>query len=642
MKKILAYTLALFSIALVACQKWPLEMLQSDQEGKVTVKLGFAVPEVTEETKALGETVNWETDGLWVLVYENGYRCEVIQAENITEIDSGEYTCDLTLTVSENKRNLHFISMRGFDADDAPFEETRLGSLTSADGLDAYWQIRTVSCIPYNVTGSTVWTNFLSELKGPEGSITLIRNFAKITVTNSAPNFTLASFKVFNTPKEGYIAPYISSGSSTGFVSSYDFKSFYEVLAVYPGRMPIGCTLNGYDATADTDGASFTEVGVPLYFYERPEPTENPAFVIIKGKFGSDTWYTYYKINIRDKDDKYYALLRGFRFKVNIKEVTDRGYATVLEAFNSVGSGNVSTSLEFSSTTNISDNNCRLFVNATSFTTIKAGTIEIKYKFCPDDKNTGASAVANNVIDVDDTGTTNGVEITVKSPETGIQPAIANNVDSEPDVVVDTSVDSEGWSTITVKTNSPDNLYKEQTITIRGRGTNEIAENPGTYQTTVIQRDIHIIVRPALKLFVEMAQPEGETYSSVVPEIKGSPVTVNVWMEDELPESIFPINLKIEATALTLTPKSGEQLPVESGQSASTTTPKPTFYFVKTISYTEYAAQTASNVTINAEETRKMRKSVCNFITNTAVSASDIYVSHELFTTAHTNFTNTD
>lgn len=640
MKKILAYTLALLSIALVSCQKGPLEVQRSDQEGKVTVKLGFAVPDVTEVTKALGETVNWETDGLWVLIYENGYRCEVVQAENVTRIDSGEYTCDLTLTVSENKRNLHFISMRGFGRDDAPYEETQLGSLTSADGLDAYWQIRTVSCIPYNVTGSTVWANFLSELKGPTGSITLIRNFAKVTVTNSAPNFTLASFKVFNTPNEGYIAPYISSGSSAGFVPGYDSKPYADVLAEYPGRMPIGCTLNGYDATADMDGASFTAAGESLYLYERPFPTESPAFIIIKGKYGSDTNYTYYKINIRDNDDKYYALLRGFRFKVNIGEVTDRGYTTVVEAFNSIGSGDVSTSLEFSNCSNISDNNSRIFVNATSFTAVKAGSIEIKYKFCPDNNNTSASAVANGLIDVDDTGTTNGVEITVNAPETGIQPSIANNAASEPDVVVDTSVDSDGWSTITVRTNAPGKLYKEQTITIRGRGINEIAEHPGTYQTTVIQRDIHIIVRPALKLFVEMAQPEGETYSSVVPEIKGSPVIINVWMEDELPESIFPINLKIEATALSLTPKPGEQLPVESGQSASTTTPKPVFYFVKTISYPEYAGETASIVNISADETRKMRKFVCNFITNTAVSASDIYVSHELFTTAHTYFSN--
>ena len=640
MKKVIAYALVLLSCALVSCREEPLDIRHPGHEGTVTVKLGFSVPEAEDMTKAMGETVDMKTAGIWVLVYENGYRCEAVRAEDVTEVSSGEYTCDLTLTVSENERNLHFISMDGFDKDDAPYEETRLGSLTSADGLDAYWQMRTVSCIPYNVPGTAIWNTFLSELKGATGSITMIRNFAKTTVTNSALNFNLASFKVFNTPKEGYIAPYRSSGGSTGFVIGYDSKSYPDALAAYPGRMPIGCALNGYDDAADAAGASFTSAGESQYFYERPAPVARPAFIIIKGKYESDTDYTYYKVNIRDKDDNYYALLRGFRFKVNIEKVTDRGYATVLEAFNSVGSGEVSTSLEFSSSTNISDNNCRIFVNSTSFTAIKAGIVEIKYKFCPNAGKTSASDVANGVVDVDDAGTADGVEITVNSPENGIQPSIADNAESEPDVIVDPSVDSDGWSTISVRTNNPSTLYKEQTITIRGRGTNEIAGHPGTYLSTVIQRDIHIIVRPALKLFVEMAQPGGKTYSSVVPGTKGSPVAVNVWMEDDLPESIFPINLKIEATALTLTPKSGEQLPVASGQSASTATPKPTFYFVKTISYQEYAAAAASSVSVSADETRDMRKFVCNFITNTDASTSSIYVSHELFATAHTDFTN--
>ena len=141
MKKISAYILALFSLVLMACQKEIQELQQPEQDGKVTFNLDFTAPEAAELTKTLGETVDLATNGLWVLVYENGYRVEAVEAENVTEIGSGtgNYTCDLTLLVSENKRNLHFLSMKDFSEGDAPYEETRLGSLTSADGFDACW-----------------------------------------------------------------------------------------------------------------------------------------------------------------------------------------------------------------------------------------------------------------------------------------------------------------------------------------------------------------------------------------------------------------------------------------------------------------------------------------------------------------------
>ena len=650
MKKILAYTLAFLSTFLVSCQKDNV-LVQQEQNGKVTVSLDFVTPEPVAMTKAFGETADLEDNGLWVAVYESGYRCEVVQAENLTEspAGSGKYTCKLTLSVTENKRNLHFISMEGFTAADAPYEETRLGSLTSEGGVDAYWQIRTLNNIPYDVP------TLKSALEGSTGSITLIRNFAKVTmsVSSTVTNFEMTSFKVFNTPNKGYLAPYVPNYVPTGdpakseyeshftsnFISDYDGLEYKGTttplksgaLDVYPGRMPNGCTLNGYDDTY-IGGANFIAAGQSDYFYERPVPVETPAFIIVKGKFGANETarasapYTYYKINLRDKDDEYYALLRGFRFKVNILEVIAEGYSTVLEAYNSAGSGDISTSLEYSSISNISDGVCRLFVNATSFTAIKAGTIEVKYKFIPDVEN-ASTTVKNTVLNNFDATTNTGVSITVKNPADGIQPSIAKNSSDEWDYTVGTTDDADGWRTITVKTNAPNNLYKEQVINIRGRG------NDGT-NTTVLQRDVHIIVRPTLTLYAEMA----EGYSSIGFG-KDKNVKLNFWMEDELPESIFPLNVKVEAGKLTLTPAPGEQLPVESGQSASTSDPKPAFYFVKTVTWSDYTGAPTETKSVGGV-TRKMRKFVCNFKTNTAESATSIYVSHELFNTASTSFTN--
>ena len=676
MKKILAYTLALFSIILTSCQKENV-LVKQKQNGKVTVSLDFVTPEPVAMTKALGESVDLASNGLWVAIYESGYRCEVVQAENLTEVGTGtgKYTCSLTLSVTENKRNLHFISMEGFSAADAPYEETRLGSLISEGNVDAYWQIRTLNNIPYDVP------TLKSALEGSTGSITLIRNFAKVTMNNSTSNFELISFKVFNTPNKGYIAPYISSGSKSGFVSNYDALEYKGsgtpyvngALDVYPGRMPNDCTLNGYTSAdaGDDENLPSTFVtwnsvspdNVAQYFYERPVPTENPAFIIVAGKYNGSSKYSYYKINLRDKDDDYYALLRGFRFKVNILEVIAEGYPTVQQAYNSAGSGDISTSLEYSSVSNISDGVCRLYVNATSFTSIKGGTIEVKYKFIPD-YTTAPTTPKNKVVDVDvaetviaDVPDDNiGVEITVNEPAIGIQRSIKYESETPKVTVLDTDADGnpdveDGWSTIKVETNNPESLYKEQVITIRGRG-----KRSSDKLSTVLQRDVHIIVRPTLALYAEIVDP-GEpdpitgdypnpTVTNSITSGVAENVWINIWIEDELPESIFPLNIKIEAQKLTLTPAAGEQLPVESGETLDpnydpeVSGKKPSFYFVKTLKWDEYSSLTATNKEISTGVTRKMRKFVCKFKTNTAASASAIYVSHELFNTAKTSFTN--
>ena len=79
----------------------------------------------------------------------------------------------------------------------------------------------------------------------------------------------------------------------------------------------------------------------------------------------------------------------------------------------------------------------------------------------------------------------------------------------------------------------------------------------------------------------------GSTHSKLVPD--GTNVTLTIQLPEELPSSIFPIQVRIESKDNNLSPsKVSADLPVNSGESYWTPG-KNTFYFTKTISWSDYA-----------------------------------------------------
>lgn len=629
------YIIALSSLlAFAACQKTILpEESVASKSGKVTIQVPVRVPDAEIGTRAFGETPAFETAGLYVVVYEGGYRCEVVKAEvngaPTTDVNgSFVYNYDLTLTTSANPRNLHFISIGScsetttlddFIANWAPFEENRIGSeLYTSNDVDAYWQrvkLDRISDVP-------------EILKSDIGTVTMIRNFAKITlnkdntqVPDTKFEFADKAYKVFNTPSRGHIAPYIVSGTNAGYVDGYETLDYADAYDQYPGKIPVGATLAGYTA-ADDGGETFIPYDEAAYMYERPVPTDaSAAFIIVKGYYEESTTPCYYKINLMDGDDKYYALLRGFRFKINIEKVTGPGCATVEEAVKSAGSGNISTSLSYIDVTNISDGNCRLFVSATSVTTIKSTTVTIKYKFLKTASD--PTSITNEEVDFANS-TDDGIEVIVNEPEDDGEPSIKKTGDIYNVNVFDGAayIDADGYNYITIETTNHENVYKEQVVTIRGRATNG---SPAV--TTTIQRDIHIIVRPTLKLAAECLSTN--TTSAI------NNVTITLGVEPNLPSSIFPLQFRIEAQCLTLTPDNSQpnnNMPVESGISAKTG--KPSFYYVKTIDYDTYTH--ASTAPVNGVD--GMKKFDCYFKENTKDGKTPINVSHDLFNLAECNY----
>lgn len=607
MKKTL-YTIALALLAVTGCRKE--DFTPAGNDGTVEVCFDIRMPEAVCVTKTLAENPDLRT--LHVAVFDgNGYKVNFTEATALSQIDAKTWRYSVKLVSTDEPRILHFLGNCPEEAvtditENYGNEMTLLADIVCEKGHDAYWQKKVLSNgIPENE----------NEARSAIGAVELIRNYSKIKVTCTAENFTLDGIAAYDFPDKAYLAPYMSSGAKAGqFVENYGSLSYDDIIVSYTGRTPKGITLNTFSSSDTLIPAVDGEADA--YLFETPLDSPTP-YVIIGGYYRGDDAinkttgdYCYYKINIKDLDGKDYAMLRNFSFSINVLSVAAKGYDTMEEANSSAGSGDICSLTSFENATNISDTFSQLFVSTMSVTVVDQSTIKIRYRFIPDVKN--AVNTQNNTLRTSPTQTSNPVEVVLG--EAGEFGAAIESYS------VAASDDADGFREITVNTTAQDGAFKEQTISVIGYG----KTGDGVYEGKPMSRAIKIAVRPLFKLTASC--PER------IENVEGAAMPLTLGLEDEIPESVFPVNVNLEAVALSLTPANGENLPVTSGKSISGSG-KSAFQFVKNVSYEEYS--TASTF---EEEGVTYRKILCNFVTTKANSTSGVYATSPLFNTADCAF----
>ena len=445
MKK-LVYIFSLLLLA-CACNLEDFEPQTGRDADKVMLSLSLSVPEAQSLTRAMDDQPQLETLHL-VVFDQNGMLVEYAQAQKLVKATENDklYTFDVELTISDTPRHIHFVG----NSPAAPkfgMETDVMTAMETESGADAYWYRKTIAKIDAttDAEGKLIPTQ---ETKAAFGVIPLVRNFAKIVVTESADNFELLSYAIAGRPVKGKVAPYNrNNGDFQDFVKTDGLMKTYEEL-----------TADGYDAFSPTgvgldfrleDSDSYTDFSAdPKYVYERETPLSNASYVIVKGYYNGDKNNTvYYKVNLRDKDGNYVPLRRNFQYNINISSVTRNGYATVADAVASSGSGDISTDLEFISLTNISDGEVRLTVEYTSKTLVSSDPVTLKVKF---DK------VGSNP--------TLGKLTAEKGPE-GETGAAINSVSAA------VGPDSKGWYTYTITPVAVSGTQKTQSLIVTGNYT---------------------------------------------------------------------------------------------------------------------------------------------------------------------------
>lgn len=579
----------------------------------VELRMSVALGEMNiASSRAFGDDIA-DYPSLWVVAFDkDGYLVEYAKATGLTRLVGGtlhETEFSVILHATSEPRTLHFIA-NYTDGDEKlsleyGHESNVIGSLTVGNKKDVYWH-RKVLSEGINTDQTYITANFRR--------IPLLRNFAKITVgvDQKVTNFILTGFYVLNVPTSGTVAPY-SNGAFVDYMSDEEGKTeeakTYEKLNEenYIGTMPddVGYGQNG--SSIDWVTVTEEEPG-SFYMYENTyKGVENKTTsILIKGKFGDSSTETYYRAdltlpNVATGLSEYYHILRNFHYQLNITSVIAAGKDTPEAAIEAPANNNLSGSVQVQNLSNISDGTAKLEVSYTDMVLVSTDKVTLKYRFIT---NVGTGSVDNTRIEIyKPDGTVINSYTVAQSNE------------------LDENGNDTGWRVITITpVGTLPSSTQVQKITLYD-------------ETTKLRREVTYTLRPKLDMVVNCT-PKVE--SAV-----GESVVVNICIPDKLNENLFPLEFAIESqtseTSSTLkqyiSPNKSEVMSVKTGGSIVTGYEgQRSYQYIKELTYEDYT---------KLQVVDGKRVFPVNFVTNTAYSASTVYVDNKYFNKGSDFFVNT-
>lgn len=534
------------------------------------VEVGFSVvlPDMKEATRTLAAPA---IDRLHLLVFDdNGLLSEAVNAELDTAQNTewGETSAPtyfkVKLARTDYKRTIHFVANSPIaNVMEYPMstEGNILTSLVVSGQQDAYWQ-RVV--LPNGITGTQgkdANNNVIyvptAEVKEALSNVPLVRNNSRVKVVNALTSdkkqLRELAFVLVNIPASGTVVPFNNnSGEFVNFTADTDYTALDA--ANYDGFEPAnrdlinntftGGNLNCENGTAWVTATADVNSGYH-YLYERNQKLE-PAYVIVRGIYDTDTTPTYYKIDIINNEGVSYNLLRNIQYTVNITNVLGSGFATAEEAYNAGPTNNLNFSVETKNLLNLSDGESAFYVEYTQKVINQSGaTVTLRYRYVTNlstgDDNTDAVVITKGVGEV-------------------ISGDIADG---------DGTTDGDGWNTMS---------FTAGTIPAEGESakTQIVTLTAGSFARNVE----FILTRPyTLKLDVP---------TKVAAEL-GTPVAATLELEERLPMGIFPLEFVVVAENNSLSPDATlNTLPVVTGVNADGTPGGQHFGYKVTYEWDQY------------------------------------------------------
>ena len=693
MRRLIVYITAL--ILAVSC-KAELEQAGSVTNGSLEgapVTITFSVPDVSlsPATKALdGKTGDiteepyLDPDMMYVIVCGGSQSIKYIRKAKLTgtrteeEVPeelypfSGEdrkvtlYDFQVQLELTDQSRTIHFLgNVDENQLISGSYAYDNLPSLLSFNNKQAYWQELHVPHIEAkeDADGNPIEDKVnggyfpKDETASFFEYIPLIRNFAKIQVTNESESFQLHSYAVIFYPERGSVAPFRSNApeKKNGFdfnanlpagyrLSGYEKCSFenLEQDIDYPGNMPTGVVLNEFvpPASAFIDPDSSDGRVLPyvpgsdsgFYIYERGVPTEmiGPTFIIVCGKFeDDDNWY-YYRLDLMETKvegdqtaTKYYPIYRNFRYSIQLHRISSEGVLTPDAAVNSSSAEDISADVSMRHLSDISNGSTRLVVEPFMTRTYSGPAGEGQYytlyarffdNVYSDEPDLSKVSVRVELEPLPN----NASDILILYDDNGKR--IASGGFFFPEAKTVGGV--EGVRTIRFNTVEP----RDETITQKIK---IIGHNPLNSYDKRLYREVEITL--------QNKQPLTLTCTDPVPTSTSAAITLDLTVPSGLPESMFPLKFYIEPEGMTLTPDISKDvnLPVVSGRSIATTESvdkdTPAFQYIRTLTLEEYT---------NLSGTGNLRTFHCYFKPNRPLSATTIWAYNEYFAKARVSFKN--
>ena len=578
---------------------------------EITVSASMEVGDMTAvNTRAFSDTPG---EGLVVNVFEfvkgtdatnsflvRKYPATVTSAT--TAVDNGvEVNFKFTITKTSEPRILQFVVS---DSElTVPYGSMAavMQSLSVENDSPAYWGQLDFPAGYYTrtVNGSDVVYNPIDGFADMFKAIPVVRNFAKISVTENLDNFELSGFELINVPSAGTVAPWNSAQQSVPTLLSQNktMLPYNDVNAGYQGILsPLARFVNTEaEAMNWTGGNRFTSVE-PQYMYEHPYEAGRRTYLLVAGKYGDSQEVTYYKIDLGKEQGEQqifrnYDILRNYHYAVTITGVARAGYGTIREAVEGTVFNNLSASTETRDMTSLSDGTDLIGVNATKFVVTRAGQ-ELVFK-CKYTKDIASSpATDNNLLSF-----------------IGLQDGPI--ISGQPERTVD------GDSVVyTITTKAPTDIPQEQTFTVVGRN--------GLGRTITLLSHTPWVMRN-VQTFTG-SQNDRPTVTNATDTIvgvnMGAPLTVYFDLPDGMSDAWFPLQFVLESNRQNIENNSeaNSTLVVTTGQSLFTGVTDPRVGYVKTVSYDQYRFTSDANNVINVNSPNVNHTIRCRFRTTVALS----------------------
>lgn len=593
MKKIIyILTLALFATtSCVTTLNDGLKTTSVPPEPGTLVKVQFTAefPDLAPTTRAaMGELPVIEK--MYVAVFGEGmYLQNWIPATktNVTGTGSStKATYSIYLPLVDEARTLDFVANPPSENNPPEFdyEKNILPNMITSGNDGAYWQRVSLPNgikAAKNATGDYILDgdgNYTVDLNSvaPLQLVYLIRNYAKIVVQAAeTAMFSLLNWTLINYPDRGSLAPFdISTGEvSEAYmnIKAYEGRpkgDFYETLTTtYIGYEPADMEI----VNTWPQNPVYVSSGVPQYMYERQMPEQDQTSIVAEIKWKTQTEYAnaggegtipaglagqtyWYKIELLDKEGEYMPILRHIQYNLSIDGLNEAGYGTAKAAFDGNYFGNISSSLETSSLNEISTGESRIYVDYTDQTFLGGDEgLTLNYWFAPDDANN-----PNNHI----TRTTGNVTISVTTKNVA---GYTNPIENF-SVNYDTGV-------ITFDTKTRTTELQKGIIRVQGKVGDKRA----------LFREVTINVIGDLAFTSETQITSAPTSDS-----SDQPVVITIGLPDDIPASLFPIQIRIEAEQNSLS-TTNPKIPVQNGPSQfASKSGQRSFYYIYTIEYSQY------------------------------------------------------
>ena len=439
--------------------------------------------------------------------------------------------------------------------------------------------------------------------------IPMVRNFARIDFTNTWANFTLMKIALVNTPKSGLVAPFDGSAFAAAYSNVTGTPPAIANVQGYKPLLPSEGIESGLDddkhiklpvSQPYTDANGFvtaTNNKASLFVYERGIPTSSATCVLIGGVLTGATnsqkdsdGNTWFKIELADLNGSYFPLYRDFTYDMTVTSIdpTAAKHASAEEALKAAPVGDISNSTETATLTQITDGKgLSLWVEYIDKVDLTGGhTVPLIYTFVYENGSNKTYFCE---------GTADRVSFSREAkPESTLDFATT-------ETVVKKGVISSDNSNSSYLSKVPDPNYTwylaEVTLNAPGEGTTPILQSDIVVEGAVTASDATGYTKKLnrrVTYTVMGPQKLGLRTSGVGSDAIGQTTTLTITLPNTLGPSVFPMTLKIEAQDNNLAPV--DNLSVESGKSAfNPTGTRNTYYFLKTISYSDYKNAAANS-----------------------------------------------